>query len=98
MTVFVTTLKLLVPRPKILAPSPPWNFRGPVCSHAALTLHTNRPFSPAFQKPNSSEAVKKVIKKLSTKGPKENLEVFTSFRTRREFYQTLPTKFTLIED
>ena len=61
-----------------------------------MTLRTDHPFSPAFQKPNASEVVKKVIKKLSTKGPKENLEVFTSFRTRREFYQTLLTKFTLI--
>lgn len=36
---------------------------------------------PAFQKYNASKAVKKVIKELSMKGPKENLEVFTSFRT-----------------
>jgi leucyl aminopeptidase len=42
----------------------------------------------AFQKPNASEVVKKVIKKLSTKGPKENLEVFTSFRTRHYRSQT----------
>ncbi|KAH9993263.1 peptidase [Russula vinacea] len=43
---------------------------------------------PAFQKPKASEAVKQVIKELSTKGPKENLEVFTSFRTRHYRSQT----------
>lgn len=51
-------------------------------------MRTNQPFFLAFQKSNASEAVKKVIKELSTKGPKENLEVFTSFRTRRESVQT----------
>ena len=52
--------------------------------------------SPAFQKPNNSEAVKRVIEELSTEGPKENLEVFTSFRTRRELYLTLLIRSTLI--
>lgn len=37
---------------------------------------------PAFHQPKSPEEVEKVIKELSTEGPKENLEVFSSFHTR----------------
>ncbi|KAH9979039.1 hypothetical protein BGW80DRAFT_1557591 [Lactifluus volemus] len=37
---------------------------------------------PKFQKPRAINAVKRVIKELSTDGPKENLQTFTSFRTR----------------
>lgn len=40
--------------------------------HAAVSYHT----------PNATSLVKPVIKKLSTKGPQENLRKFTSFRTR----------------
>jgi len=96
MTFSVIAHNLVVPKLKILAPSPPLNFRGPVCFTGSIDFTYKPPILPAFQKSNASEAVKKVIKKLSTKGPKENLEVFTSFRTRREFHQTVPTKSTLI--
>jgi len=36
----------------------------------------------SFPSPNATEKVKPIIKKLSTKGPEENLAKFTSFRTR----------------
>ena len=36
----------------------------------------------SYHKPNASALVKPVLKKLSTDGPKANLEHFTSFRTR----------------
>ncbi|KAF9263584.1 Zn-dependent exopeptidase [Marasmius fiardii PR-910] len=36
----------------------------------------------SFPSPNATEKVKPVLKTLSTKGPQENLEKFTSFRTR----------------
>jgi len=39
-------------------------------------------FQPKFQKPSAMSAVKRVIKKLSIDGPVENLQAFTSFRTR----------------
>jgi hypothetical protein len=37
----------------------------------------------SFPSPNATEKVKPVLKTLSTQGPKENLEIFTSFPTRR---------------
>ncbi|KAI0271153.1 peptidase [Russula aff. rugulosa BPL654] len=43
---------------------------------AALTFGTNRPFSPAFQKPNASKAVKKVIEELSTKALKRTRSIY----------------------
>lgn len=39
--------------------------------------------APAYPEPSLASKVKPVVKKLSTDGPKENLEQFTSFRTRR---------------
>ncbi|KAF7797534.1 hypothetical protein EIP86_008734 [Pleurotus ostreatoroseus] len=36
----------------------------------------------SYHSPNATSLVKPVIKKLSTKGPQENLRKFTSFRTR----------------
>ncbi|KAJ6629171.1 peptidase [Mycena sp. CBHHK59/15] len=36
----------------------------------------------SFPSPNATEKVKPILKKLSTKGPEENLREFTSFRTR----------------
>jgi hypothetical protein len=37
----------------------------------------------SFTSPSATEKVKSVLKTLSTQGPKENLEIFTSFPTRR---------------
>jgi len=37
---------------------------------------------PTFSSPNNTKKVKPVLKTLSTKGPRETLEKFTSFRTR----------------
>jgi len=36
----------------------------------------------SFPSPNATEKVKPILKTLSTKGPKENLQKFSSFRTR----------------
>lgn len=49
-------------------------------------LSINNVSSSEFPAPNATAQVKSVIKKLSTKGPRENLEKFTSFRTRCKFY------------
>ncbi|KIP12835.1 hypothetical protein PHLGIDRAFT_97545 [Phlebiopsis gigantea 11061_1 CR5-6] len=46
------------------------------------SAHLRTLSQPSYNKPNASELVKPVLKKLSTDGPKENLEHFTSFRTR----------------
>ncbi|KAK7049682.1 hypothetical protein VNI00_005713 [Paramarasmius palmivorus] len=37
---------------------------------------------PTYPSPNATEKVKPILKTLSTQGPRENLEKFTSFRTR----------------
>lgn len=47
-------------------------------SSARSSLQTNY----VFHAPNATERVKPILKTLSTKGPKENLEKFSSFRTR----------------
>ncbi|KAI0259270.1 peptidase [Gloeopeniophorella convolvens] len=44
--------------------------------------------SSGFPKPGASKDVKRVIKKLSSKGPQANLKEFTSFRTRHYRSQT----------
>lgn len=36
----------------------------------------------SFPSPNATEKVRPILKTLSTKGPRENLEKFSSFRTR----------------
>lgn len=47
MTLFVTAHNLLVPRPKILAPSPTWNFRGPVCFASDFDFAYKPPILPS---------------------------------------------------
>lgn len=46
------------------------------------TAHLRTLVKPSYDKPNASELVFPVLEKLSTEGMKENLEHFTSFRTR----------------
>jgi hypothetical protein len=75
----------LVLKPRISAPSLLCNFNRPVCL-ALNNLTYNSRLHPEFQKPSAMSAVKRVIKKLSTDGPVENLQAFTSFRTRRMSY------------
>lgn len=39
-------------------------------------------YTASFPSPNATEKVEPVLKTLSTEGPKQNLEKFSSFRTR----------------
>ncbi|KAI3612472.1 hypothetical protein WG66_009955 [Moniliophthora roreri] len=48
-----------------------------------------------FPSPNATEKVKPILKTLSTEGPKENLEKFTSFRTR---YRKGKSKVAFVQD
>lgn len=96
MTYSVRAHNLLAPKLRISALSLLLILSGLVCL-ALVTSRTTFPFSPGFQKPKNTKAVKHVIKELSTKGPKENLEVFSGFRTRRKTYITSTREPTLIE-
>ncbi|KAJ3476962.1 hypothetical protein NLI96_g10793 [Meripilus lineatus] len=46
------------------------------------TAHLRASLSPTFPSPSASALVNPVLKKLSTDGPKKNLETLTNFRTR----------------
>jgi hypothetical protein len=58
-------------------------------------MPTNCSLYVALRRTTAPKAVARVIKELSTDGPKENLEKFTSFRTRRTSPQLLPLELTL---
>jgi len=47
-----------------------------------ITIQSPLRVKSSFPSPNATEKVTPILKSLSTKGPKENLEKFTSFRTR----------------
>ncbi|KAF9469071.1 hypothetical protein BDZ94DRAFT_1153202 [Collybia nuda] len=47
-----------------------------------VSAHLRLENKPFFPSPNATEKVRPILRTLSTKGPKENLEKFTSFRTR----------------
>ncbi|KAJ3811819.1 peptidase [Lentinula lateritia] len=46
------------------------------------STHSPQRLAASFPPPNATEKVTPILKTLSTQGPKENLEKFTSFRTR----------------
>ncbi|KAJ6516043.1 peptidase [Mycena sanguinolenta] len=46
------------------------------------TLPRVKANAPAFPSPNATEKVEPILKKLSTDGPRKNLQHFSSFRTR----------------
>ncbi|KAF8076201.1 peptidase [Lyophyllum atratum] len=46
------------------------------------SAHLRLQNKPSFPSPNATEKVKPILKTLSTKGPRENLQKFSSFRTR----------------
>jgi len=46
------------------------------------SAHLRLANKPSFPSPNATDKVKSVLKTLSSSGPKENLQKFTSFRTR----------------
>jgi len=47
-----------------------------------VSTYSRLPDKPSFPSPNATEKVRPILKALSTKGPKDNLEKFTAFRTR----------------
>ncbi|KAE9410263.1 peptidase [Gymnopus androsaceus JB14] len=47
-----------------------------------ITIQSPLRVKSSFPSPNATEKVTPILESLSTKGPKENLEKFTSFRTR----------------
>ncbi|TCD71301.1 Leucine aminopeptidase 1 [Steccherinum ochraceum] len=50
--------------------------------HLGSSAHLRSAFKPVYPALNHSDVIRPVLKTLSTEGPKENLEKFTSFRTR----------------
>ncbi|KAH0587350.1 hypothetical protein H2248_006150 [Termitomyces sp. 'cryptogamus'] len=47
-----------------------------------FSAHTKLQTTASFPSPNATERVKPILRTLSTKGPRENLKKFSSFRTR----------------
>ncbi|KIK65454.1 hypothetical protein GYMLUDRAFT_258206 [Collybiopsis luxurians FD-317 M1] len=47
-----------------------------------ITVQSPTRVKSSFPSPNATEKVKPILKKLSTEGPKQNLQEFTHFRTR----------------